>query len=92
MQLLIIAVFLFSVYYTWDNQVDVKVCDPDVSNKYVNNIDLAIDPNPIPIKAGATIRVHFGIDVIKAIPVGSKVTLKLHYGMFSIPIPCFPVS
>ena len=89
MKLFLISIFLFGTYLASAKQIDVSVCNGDVTNQYVNNIDLAIDPYPVQIKAGATIRLHFGIDILKDVSTGSSITLNLKKGF--LPIPCLNV-
>ena len=74
-----------------ENQIDVNVCDADVTDQYVNNINLSIGPNPIQIKAGRTIRINFRIHLLKEIPVGSRIKLKLHKDILPLSL-CVDVS
>ena len=71
-------------------QIDVKVCNDAVTNTYVDKIDLAIAPNPIEIKGGKTISLHFGVDVLKELAEGASINLDLKKGF--LPIPCIDVS
>ena len=88
MKLLVILSTL-CVAYTLAEQIDVDVCNADVTNTFINNIDLAIDPNPIEVVGGKTISLHFGVDVLKEVAVGATVELKLKKGI--LPIPCIDV-
>ena len=92
MKFLIFVVALYAAHCVSADQIEVKVCNSAVTNQYVDKIDLAIDPNPIEIKPGKTISIHFGVDVLKDIAVGSSIDLSLHYGILNLPIPCLDVS
>ena len=88
MKLLVILATLCAAC-TQAEQIDVDVCNADVTNTYVNNIDLAVDPNPIEVVGGKTISLHFGIDILKEVAVGATLELKLKKGL--LPIPCIDV-
>ena len=89
MKVLIILAVLCAAHCTLADQIDVEICK-DITNEYVDKIDLAITPNPIEVKAGKTISLHFGVDVLKEVAVGATLDLKLHHGI--LPIPCIDVS
>jgi len=90
MKLLAIFGLLFVAQSIFAEQIDVDVCNAAVTNEYVAKIDLAIDPNPIEIKAGKTISLHFGVDVLKEIAVGASISLNLKKGI--LPIPCLDIG
>ena len=90
MKLFAVFGLLFVAQSIFAEQIDVDVCNAAVTNEYVAKIDLAIDPNPIEIKAGKTISLHFGVDVLKEIAVGASISLNLKKGL--LPIPCLDVS
>ena len=60
----------------------VNLCNKRVTEKYIKRASLTIDPDPILLMGGAMISISFGLELLKEIPVGSKVKLKLknHYG------------
>merc|ERR1711997_1442534 len=72
-----------------DQAIDVDICNADVTNSYISNLVLEITPFPIQIKPSATIQLHFAVDVIKEIPVGTTLTLDLKKGI--LPIPCLEI-
>ena len=93
MKFLFFVIFLLTVSYACADQLDVKICNKKQTNQYVDNIDLAIDPNPILIAPSVTIRFHFGIDILKDIPNGSSLKLKItKKGLIPVHIPCLEVS
>ena len=93
MKLLFFVIFLLTVSYACADQLDVKICNKKQTNQYVDNIDLAIDPNPILIAPSVTIRFHFGIDILKDIPKGSSLDLHVtKKGLIPLHIPCIWVS
>ena len=72
------------------NNIEVKVCNPDVTNQYVDKINLSIHPYPVKVKAGETFQIDFAIDVLKEIHVGASISVELHLGL--LPFPCINVS
>jgi len=90
MKLFAVFGLLFVAQSIFAEQIDVDVCNAAVTNEYVAKIDLAIDPNPIEIKAGKTISLHFGVDVLKEIAVGASISLNLKKGL--LPIPCLDIG
>ena len=60
----------------------VKICNKRVTEKYLKHASLKINPNPILLMGGAMISISLGLELLKDIPVGSKVKLKLnnHFG------------
>ena len=72
--------------------IPFHICDANATNEYVNNIELSIKPNPIQIKPGKTLHVDLGVDLLRTIPTGSRLLLKLKKDeIFDIPIPCLHV-
>ena len=86
---LLVVLGALCVACTLADQIDVDVCNADVTNTFVNNIDLAVTPNPIEVVGGKTISLHFGVDVLKEVAVGATLELKLKKGL--LPIPCIDV-
>ena len=56
----------------------VKTCNKPVTGKYVKHISLKIVPNPIMLAGGANIAISLTAELLKEIPVGTMVKLKLH--------------
>ncbi len=53
--------------------------------------EVAVEPYPIVVASGATIRVAIGITLNEAIPVGSTATLKVvQLDLIDLPLPCLP--
>ena len=55
----------------------VKTCNKPVTGKYVKHISLKIEPNPILLAGGANIAISLTAELLKEIPVGTMVKLKL---------------
>ena len=73
--------------------IPIHVCNSKATNQYVDNIKLLIKPNPVQIKPSKTLSIDFGIDVLKDIPSGASVSLKLKkHEIWDITIPCLNVS
>ena len=60
----------------------LKICNKRVTEKYLKHASLKINPNPILLMGGAMISISGGLELLKDIPVGSKVKLQLnnHFG------------
>ena len=56
----------------------VKTCNKPVTDKYVKRISLKIDPYPILLAGGANIAISMTAELLKEIPAGAMVKLKLH--------------
>ena len=56
----------------------VKICNKRVTEKYLKHVSLKINPNPILLMGGPMISISLGLELLKEIPVGSKVKLKLN--------------
>jgi hypothetical protein len=53
--------------------------------------EVVVEPYPIVVASGATIRVAVGITLNEPIPVGSTATLKVvKLGLIGLPLPCLP--
>ena len=75
------------------NIPDVISCTPNNTEGYVDGININISPFPIILKAGETVGIQFSFDVVKDIPVGSTVQIRLvKEGLMPTPLPCFPVK
>ena len=55
----------------------MKTCNKPVTDKYVKHISLKIDPYPILLAGGAKIAISLTAELLKDIPVGSMVKVKL---------------
>merc|ERR1711893_387357 len=68
---------------------EFKACAGFEDNSYVDPRKLTIDPDPIVAKEGASVSVHFDATVLKTLPVGTNLDIKLKKN--GIPLPCLPV-
>ena len=55
----------------------MKTCNKPVTGKYVKHISLKIVPNPILLAGGANIGFSLTAELLKELPVGTMVKLKL---------------
>lgn len=69
--------------------IDVEICDPEITEANFDNLDIAVDPDPIILKTGAQVGLHFAIDLLKQIDGG---TVKINIKKGLLPIPCIEVS
>ena len=69
---------------------EFKACAGFEDNSYVDPWKLTINPDPIVAKEGASVSVHFDATVLKTLPVGTNLDIKLKKN--GIPLPCLPVS
>ena len=74
------------------NVPDISYCTPNGTEIYIDDINLTLSPFPIRLEAGETVNIQFSFDVLKDIPVGSTVQIRLvEQGAIPTPLPCFPV-
>ena len=74
-------------------QIPINICNRNSTNQYLDNINLSLKPNPIQIKSGKTISIDADLDLLKEIPKGSILALKLKkHELIDLTIPCLHVS
>ena len=66
----------------------VKVCDPEITEANFDNLDVKVDPDPIVVKTGEKVGLHFAIDLLKEVK-GGTVKIDIKSGM--LPVPCLEV-
>ena len=66
----------------------VEICDPEITEANFDNLDIAVDPDPIVLKTGNKVGLHFAIDLLKQIDGG---TVKIDIKNGILPIPCLEV-
>merc|ERR1712112_592318 len=69
--------------------IDVEICDPEITEAHFDNLDIAVNPDPIIVEAGKQVGLHFAIDLITQINGG---TVKIDIMSGSIPVPCLEVE
>ena len=70
----------------------MHICDRKATDQFVQNIKLSLTPNPIEIEPGKKITLDFRVDLLKEIPKGSTIALKLKKHEFiDFTIPCLHV-
>ena len=67
----------------------VEICDPEITEANFDNLDIAVDPDPIVLKTGNKVGLHFAIDLLTQIDGG---TVKIDIKKGILPIPCLEVS
>ena len=68
--------------------INVEICDPDITEANFDNLDIAVSPDPIVLKSGAQVGLHFAIDLLKQID-GGTVKIDIKNGL--LPLPCIEV-
>ena len=68
--------------------IEVEICDPEITEAHFDNLDIAVDPDPIVVEAGKQVGLHFAIDLLTQIN-GGIVQIDIMSG--SIPVPCLEV-
>ena len=67
----------------------VEICDPEITEANFDNLDIAVDPDPIVVEAGKKVGLHFAIDLVTQIEGG---TVQVDMMSGSIPVPCLEVT
>lgn len=83
------AIVLAFAAVTVQADPDFKACAGFEDNTYVDPWKLTINPDPIVAKEGESVQVHFDATVLKTLPVGTNLDIKLKKN--GIPLPCLPV-
>ena len=69
--------------------IDVQICDPDITEAHFDNLDIAVDPDPIVVETGKQVGLHFAIDLLNQINGG---TVKIDIVSGILPVPCLEVN
>merc|ERR1712227_959834 len=69
--------------------IEVEICDPEITEAHFDNLDIAVDPDPIIVEAGKQVGLHFAIDLLNQINGG---TVKIDIVSGILPVPCLEVE
>ena len=69
---------------------DFEACPGFEDNSFVNPWSFTINPDPVVAKEGAEVKIHFDAKILKTLPVGTKIDVKMTKS--GLPLPCLPVS
>merc|ERR1711992_112697 len=69
--------------------IDVQICDNEITEAHFDNLDIAVDPDPIVVEVGKQVGFHFAIDLLTQMN-GGIVKIDIRSG--SIPVPCLEVE
>ena len=69
---------------------DFEACPGFEDNSFVNPWSFTINPDPVMAKEGAEVKIHFDATILKTLPVGTKIDVKMTKS--GLPLPCLPVS
>lgn len=67
----------------------VNVCDPEITEANFDNLDIKVRPDPIVIKEGDKVGLHFAIDLLKE-KKGGTVKIDIKSGI--LPVPCLEID
>merc|ERR1712080_32000 len=67
----------------------VEICDPDITEAHFDNLDIAVDPDPIVVEVGKQVGLHFAIDLLTQMNGG---TVKIDIVSGILPVPCLEVE
>ena len=82
--------FLASVFcIATASAIVVNVCDPEITEANFDNLDVKVDPDPIVVKTGEKVGLHFAIDLLKEVKGG---TVKIDIKSGLLPVPCLEVT
>merc|ERR1712080_327197 len=85
MKFLIVA----SCLMAFASAIVVEVCDPEITEANFDNLDVKVKPDPIVVKEGESVGLHFAIDLLKEIKGG---TVKIDIKKGVLPIPCLEID
>merc|ERR1712018_474127 len=69
--------------------IEVKICDNEITEAHFDNLDIAVDPDPIVVEAGKQVGLHFAIDLLTQMNGG---TVKIDIVSGVLPVPCLEVE
>merc|ERR1712018_135003 len=69
--------------------IEVKICDNEITEAHFDNLDIAVDPDPIVVEAGKQFGLHFAIDLLTQMNGG---TVKIDIVSGVLPVPCLEVE
>ena len=69
--------------------IEVKICDNEITEAHFDNLDIAVDPDPIVVEAGKQVGLHFAIDLLTQMNGG---TVKIDIVSGVLPVPCLEVN
>merc|ERR1711973_389755 len=69
---------------------DFESCTNFDNTPFANPFHINIKPDPLVVKKGATVKIHFDATLVADLPVGGKIKVELTKE--GVPIPCLPVS
>merc|ERR1711993_216220 len=82
--------FLASVFcIATASAIVVNVCDPEITEANFDKLDVKVDPDPIVVKTGEKVGLHFAIDLLKEVK-GGTVKIDIKSGM--LPVPCLEIE
>merc|ERR1712058_22328 len=56
---------------------DFEACPGFEDNSFVNPWSFTISPDPVMAKEGAEVKIHFDTTILKTLPVGTKIDVKM---------------
>ena len=75
------------------SSIDVEICDPDITHQHFDNLDLFVKPDPILVKEGEDLSLHFALDILTPVLAGGTIDIKIKKGgAIPLPVPCIDVS
>merc|ERR1712244_1478 len=69
--------------------IDVQICDNEITEAHFDNLDIAVDPDPIVVEVGKQVGLHFAIDLLTQMNGG---TVKIDIVSGILPVPCLEVE
>merc|ERR1712038_1383383 len=68
---------------------EFEACPGFNNDKVVNPLHLTVNPDPVVIKKGQEVHVHFDANLVSTIVAGTKVDVKMT--KFGVPLPCLTI-
>merc|ERR1712241_52430 len=84
-----IALAVVALALSANAKPDFESCSGFDNTPFVNPFHLSVLPDPVVLKKGQQVKIHFDATLVAELPAGAKISLKLVKE--GVPIPCLPI-
>merc|ERR1711973_15628 len=85
-----IALAVVALALSANAKPDFDSCSGFDNTPFVDPFHLTVLPDPVVIKKGAQVKIHFDATLVAELPAGAKIDVKLVKE--GVPIPCLPIA